>query len=517
MARGSSRAILLEAEWGIRFWLMDNVGEDGLPLRRDSFLPTPLKNVTVEVRGRANFDGFSAEPSPGPVLRTSDAGRRVVLDLTFFLEALDDWTSATLDPGGDPGSFELVLTPASEDMRSDQPAGPALGRTEQSPPNAGNFMDVMLRPLRVGFQVRRNESGHGYEVLADSLAAIHETESWPERGPHGQAVLEILPSGLQRILVDWKPDWLRRVEPSVHPPPFDLRPGVRRKSLVVIHNISGKVRQEHIHPLIGAALSGFTSARKTKGIHYVIDHDGHIVKMTHEDHAVKHGGGTGSSQWGRNVTGPDGVLLRERFVNNINNVAIGIEHALFEVDPDFPPALIRASVDLVGQLVQEFGIDPWNIVGHGEVNTDEQHRLKKHRFLCPGNNYPWHIYELAGLVLTPEPLSDDQFDTADVYGVPEGGVLDEKDRSAVRELRRDLHAVGYAVPEGDEFDTTVRLAVNRFQARFMNGSRPWDYVGGPIPPGWTQDLTWSPTGVVDRRTAMQIRRVVRNVPVPPAP
>ena len=152
------------------------------------------------------------------------------------------------------------------------------------------------------------------------------------------------------------------------------------------------------------------------------------------------------------------------------------------------------------------------VVAHGEVITKGNHILADFKSGCPGINFPWHVYELASLALTPAAVPEDEFRATPPYGIAEGAEIDRRDKDAVKELSRDLHTIGYALNETGSLTESVKLAVRRFQARYMNGNRPSDFIGGPALPGFKTDLKWTPSGTVDWRTAIQIKRVLRSLP-----
>ena len=194
---------------------------------------------------------------------------------------------------------------------------------------------------------------------------------------------------------------------------------------------------------------------------------------------------------------------------DINDGAVGIEHALFGRNPEFYPALIDASVDLVRQIVTHFGtVPPWNVVGHG-------HLVDGGKRGCPGVNFPWLQYEneILGEGGTPgrsvpmalcadenhfpdlKVIYNGLFESHPGTTLKRGGI---RGRTAVTELQRDLRRIGFVFHRvNGTFDEGTEISVLEFHSRFMNGSH-----------ATPQNTLQKSRTVVDRDSAIQIKRVV---------
>jgi N-acetyl-anhydromuramyl-L-alanine amidase AmpD len=495
---------------GTVYWLMDeNRSKSGLPQARFKENVRPPSNVVISAFRKGQivpatfpitlrFVGGGKGTRP-PVHAGAKQELEVDLDDLFF----------QLPSGDEEGPILLLIEPPA-DARSKGPAGPDTGdEDEERPGNCGSGpdedFDGLFRSVRLAFDIVR--IGDTLEIqnpsTADSLAR--------NRGPHWNAVLH--PSEQtgtrQRIMMDWKPDWIRRVRKSkkANRKPVPVARKGAELAMVVIHNSGGKranaEKEGRLFPNGGSTVREFLN-HATKGIHYVVDVDGHVTKLCHESFAGNHAGeGTQIPSWSH-------VGTRKA---QIRAASVGIEHALFDREPEFYQALMTASVDLVKSLCEKHEtIMPWNLVGHSDV-------VKK--AACPGANFPWHRYEsisitrrggtLAGRT-APVALGADpnhEPDTSTMYNgffdTTPSAVIGPKTkaRDAIRELQNDLRAIGHsfhAKPSSGVYDSDTAHSVAEFHSRFMNGS-------AATPPDFSQPRIT----VVDQRSALQIKRVLHRL------
>jgi N-acetyl-anhydromuramyl-L-alanine amidase AmpD len=393
------------------------------------------------------------------------------------------------------GRLTVELTP-SDRLSSGSRAGPGLDSKGGS---FNDFFDVMFRP--VSFEIEVDAEGAVVAPTADRLLPVQDAAPAPETGPPSRpapgphAYVFVEPARTrkgrlqsQRILVDWKPDWISRLHPRLRPTPVgrdDL--GVRE---VVLHITTG--------PKIAGAVQKFMalksgSKQASSGIHYIVDMDGHVVKMLHERHGAFHAGfrKIHLAGWGEGGTAA-----------RIAKTSIGIEHVAAAGD-EWPEAMIVASLDLVRVLVRDFDVESHAVIGHNDVIVLKSKRaLPKKTKVCPGGGLPWERYEAAGIVLAadsavepPATMYDGVFATRTV--------LDAKaPRAAIEELQADLHRLGWWLPAArggrrplGTFDEHTGAGVVRFQARFMA----------------RQGLKFT-KGKVDLATARLIKQVVANLP-----
>ena len=202
--------------------------------------------------------------------------------------------------------------------------------------------------------------------------------------------------------------------------------------------------------------------------------------------------------------------------DDINIAAVGIEHSLFGSEPEFYPALIDASVDLVRRIVHAFStIMPWNFVGHGDLVKSRARarifhgiamRTSLSRGVCP------LLHRLTHPEIQPFPMAlgpdNSDPDESTIYsgffdGNP-GGVLRDgvRNRDAVRELQSDLRRIGYRFHEiNGRFDGDTEISVRQFHNRFMNGARETPPDFSPSPPPREVNLA----------SAIQIKRVLNKL------
>src|SRR5690606_26695646 len=101
---------------------------------------------------------------------------------------------------------------------------------------------------------------------------------------------------------------------------------------------------------IGSALNTFTNPANVTGIHYLLDVDGHVVKLVHESDRVNH---TGPSFWLGST--------------QANQQSVGIE-VVHGGNGDFPAAQYATLLRLVGEIrAAHTGIVRQRVVGHSDI------------------------------------------------------------------------------------------------------------------------------------------------------
>lgn len=445
----------VRAEWAARFWHASSTRR-GQQLDRWRNSDAAITSVTLAVQA----DGASFW-SP---TRAFDA--RAPLDPVIDQARGENRPPTTV--------YRLRLE-AGPHERTTEPAGPNMG-TIVDPPATRTFQ-FGLRPLEIEFRLDED-----YRIDPESVATVHDNR-W-SRPRHGGARV-ITRRRTQILEIDWKPDWLRRgshgwgrSRRAMARPLARSRNGVR-PSVLVLHSTGGNLIGGSLNTFLSPALPrGPGDNPVRKGIHYIVDLDGHVVKLVHEDLACNH---TGRAVW--------------RGTTPLGRHAIGIEHVHLSSEDTFPRTQLDASKDLVGRIVSEYGLRSqlWNVVGHADISCDEDPPLRLHpsrRINCPGLHFPWREYEAAGLAVT-HPHSSPTLDRSDAYGgyfvTPSVRALQNGDsdgaprygrRSAptnlgvIAALQRDLKAIGWHrhAPINGVFDDELEVAVKRFQARFMHGS-----------------------------------------------
>ena len=201
---------LLNIEYGLLAGRREST-RVGAPLSR-------LKNNNVRPPSTIKVSVFRAGetapfPVTFPVTRRFKGGKgarqpihlRALQELEISLDPFFDSLTAS-DPLG-----QFVLPDPPADALSTGPAGPRYGDDNDSRPgNCGagdNEFDGLFRPVRLGFDVVRV----GGELEIRNLQNDEGATSFS--GPHWTAVLhpDMSTGARQRIMLDWKPDWIRQV------------------------------------------------------------------------------------------------------------------------------------------------------------------------------------------------------------------------------------------------------------------------------------------------------------------
>jgi N-acetyl-anhydromuramyl-L-alanine amidase AmpD len=331
-------------DWAIRFWAPD----DGFKTRWSSSKSAPIHQVSCTISQLDDGD-FVEIWRVGGINASS-------VPIQPGLDKLEDNRLYRLD---------LDLPPASM-YRSAGPAGPDTGRANinELPPWFGDYhlYDFQVRPARFWFYVEDLPESADVGAGAKRIREFYDDEvDGAKRPPPALHRLDEDKFGVRHVTVDWRPDWLRRgrrkggtkaIGPSGGYPIHGGKP-----THIVLHATGGAVP-----PTIGKALGEFMAATSKKGIHYIIDLDGHVVKMCPETHGLAH---SNESSW--------------RGKEGLNRRSVGIEHAHGDKQGTYPEAQTRASIDLVRALKRHFDIDGRNIAGHGEVRciTDKEADLSK--------------------------------------------------------------------------------------------------------------------------------------------
>ena len=146
---------------------------------------------------------------------------------------------------------------------------------------------------------------------------------------------------------------------------WSLRPSKSVIDCLVLHDTGGRTAE--------GALRWFASPEAKVSVHYVVDTDGTVYGVVpEEDGRAWHAGA--SSLWGK---------------SDLNSRSIGIEI----VDPDdaqpYPPAQMRALIELTADIAARRGIWLNRIVGHEHVGEPPGRKVD------PGRDFPWERFLLA--------------------------------------------------------------------------------------------------------------------------
>jgi N-acetyl-anhydromuramyl-L-alanine amidase AmpD len=292
---------------------------------------------------------------------------------------------------------------------------------------------------------------------------------------HGAAVSESESS----LLIDWKPDWVQcgftdglkkqQVEPGR--PERILSP----VHFIILHHTDASTP--------GSTLDHFSDKIHNKfktGAHYLVDIDGHVIKMAHETVRTFH---PGECYW----YGLDSSAASTDDASDFEwvNVAVGIEQVHERTRP-YPSEQIAGTKNLIERLQAIYGTSRHNVLGHGEIALDFHEAIKGKRpetkrlgrkLLCPGESYDWHILENSGNAT--KPMSDLINVPHSRYGdffnqFPGQAINTATDDQtivpvAIAGLQLTLSELGYFVNLTAKYDEPTRRAVEAFQVRYFSG------------------------------------------------
>lgn len=314
--------------------------------------------------------------------------------------------------------------------------------------------------------------------------------------PHGKSppyARDIsVPAGVpaNTLLIDWRPDWIKPAErlariPRPSPNPFDssLTPEEAAKLAKppvwinhgpdddVIGSVIGSLSSETRTKSNGNVVQNFTT------IHYVIDLDGHVVKLIDESHRAGH---AGESIWLNHIS--------------VNDFAVGVEIVHKDKDSSGKYRPVRYTNEQYRSLIRIIGdnhIPPRNIIGHAEVRVvkaapgNVNGRLSEDRKFCPGEMMEWERLEVAGLALK---LDMAALETAVAAATPQlikfGFPHSAAERATIQHIKRQLFRLGYSVTTklvanptklNDKYTPPLFHAVRAFQTRYFSGSRLWRF------------------------------------------
>lgn len=170
--------------------------------------------------------------------------------------------------------------------------------------------------------------------------------------------------------------------------------------------------------------------------HYLIDEEGTVTQVVPESKRAWH---AGQSFW--------------RGVTDMNSASIGIELANPGHDNDyrpFPEAQTAALWELLRYIVARHRMNPaLAIVGHSDIAP----RRKRD----PGELFSWRDLARGGMGLWPEPMPED-------YGAYDAD-----------EVKKNLRAIGYDCPFGEDDEPAYRAALLAFQRHY----HPENLSGAP--------------------------------------
>lgn len=382
-------------------------------MRDASVYPFRAANVPEAVfKAQMSFEGMAISDrnrwnGHHPVVgaTVTMAGQTVVTDATG--------TAKFVNVGG--GSYTLGIEPPPN-QKTTKPAGPEI------PVQTGYDYATAPRYNYRPFQVKASLDGEGrWRQKPEATAVL------PYQGDSA-AYASVVGTAAMDLYLDWKPDWLKVKN-------HGAATG-RTNQAVVLHQTG-----TFGHEQIGSPISMFDGAADTSA-HYLVDLDGHVVKLVDEANGAGHAAANKKSHWHELV--------------DLNYCGIGIEivHTDQNVKngPTFFREFTREQYDAINQLLVKFkdafGITKHYVCGHADCRDDDRD--------CPGDMFDWASLERAGnaMKIGGAGFADSRVVTPSAQTAPEVSVP----------LSQRLFDIGYTHKK-------VQEALTRFIRRAWSGSR----------------------------------------------
>jgi N-acetyl-anhydromuramyl-L-alanine amidase AmpD len=315
------------------------------------------------------------------------------------------------------GTYTIEIEPPPE-QRTTTPAGPDLpvrsGYSFASAPPA------QYRPFTVTAKI--DGDGRWAKASEVTVALPHKGDSADYAGVAGVTSAD--------LYLDWKPDWLKALNRN---PAFG-----RVNKGIVMHQTS-----TFLHEQIGSPIDWFSNSTGNKyrtSSHYLVDLDGHVLKLVHEEEVANHAGPSSWHGAGMNTSG-----IGIETVHTDTNV-MKADGKLRE----FPAEQYVGINRLLERLRAGFKISRAHVCGHNDCKGEPKPT-------CPGDMFDWKSLEDAGNAL--KTLTGGAF--AGSRAVSSGSKTAD---NAAAPLAQALYKIGYT-------NKTVKDALIRFSSRAWSGSR----------------------------------------------
>lgn len=396
-----------------------------------------------------------------------------------------------------PGSYMARISHSVAAQNTDELAGPGVADPLADPPPR------IYRPLDFGVEL---DEGVLVNVLMPT-GTVH--------GAVGHKDMQKYYSG--HLPIDWKPVWMgspvKRGEVPRTKDDIDL---------IIVHRT---LRE------IGPAINEFLNLAGNSA-HYVIDVDGHIVKMAEDLREANH---AGCSIW----NGRQSVNAYSIGIEVVYGSAQGVEQVGDRNESShFTESQYQSLLGLIGRLRRAYPTIPAHrIVGHGDIATAKGSPCPtptKHadrREDDPGKKFDWARLEEAGLGMAPVEREDPSSRYDPTFSDKPKIALRRNDKdppngegtallggkswpefigNPIEQLQKDLETIGFSVRPKPEtklgvFGPYTESAVKAFQRHIFAGSR-YD-LRPPDEPASPDGPNVPALGRVDKLTASWINRV----------
>jgi N-acetyl-anhydromuramyl-L-alanine amidase AmpD/subtilisin family serine protease len=451
----------------------------------DQSVFTESRAATLEVSVRTDFlarNGAAVSPHyrPGVNIR----GAQVVINGTGIQGITNSTGEVRLNINTlADGDYTLTVTHSDPARNTSNPAGPQLAESPTAAP------DSIFLPLTVNISI---QSGSLIRATVPA-GTLH--------GGVGHAGLNNFTTS--RLPLDWKPSWWAAPTKSGE---GTRTGGYAQIDKIIVHHTGGNI--------ISGAVNTFRNVSQIASIHYIIDLNGHIIKMNKDITKVNH---AGCSHW--------------HGLRNLGATSIGIE--IVNQSGPYTVAQYQSLIRLLGGLLNQYQthLPARNILGHSDIATEElsdrtcTSRIGTRRITDPGSEFEWEQLERLGWGIIPAPtasltgLYGDYFsnftiplregdnDRVQRYG---GVVRSSITTAIIQDLQRDLAAIGYSLRTNGIYDNHTSGAVKAFQMHFFSGSRRKELYGGTG--AFNQSRYDRELGRINEVTARMIQRVLTNLP-----
>ena len=347
-----------------------------------------------------------------------------------------------------------ITDPAVRDAQL-RPVGPA-DAFFNDPPQHTRFRFLEVRITIVNGVLHEDKDKNKITLVKDML----HTQAVVA---HGAAVRE----SESLLAIDWKPDWVQcgltdgpkkqQADPS--------RPG---KLLSPVHFI---VLHHSDATTPGSTLDHFSDRVNNKdraGAHYLVDVDGHVIKMMDETLLTNH---AGRCSWYELESDP--VMTRTAGFR-WSDISVGIEQ-VHKYPDKYTSNMVVGTKNLIERIRSAYGTSPHNVLGHGEIALHGPLNAMRigRKLTCPGEAYDWYILENSGNATKPGSgvVPHARYDAFFISN-PSGALNSGSGRPssvAVSGLQLTLSELGYFVKITGAYDEPTLRAVEAFQVRYFSG------------------------------------------------
>lgn len=512
----------------------------GAGIRQATFVPLspslPQTPIPTNRRGVATLDISGAQPSstvrfaiiPPDENRTSTGKRRLQLNET------NEPAGPQLIGAGRQRRFRPFILEIDVDANGivpfDAPERPSASALRVVPAKAPK-----LDPTTGDFDPRALIAARAQEPPFVKLVEL--TTQCGQRKPGRTPV----------VVIDWRPDWAK--SQNVRPRPASVPPFSRQKKPtpgssqggaksapragIIIHHTHGV----HMGSTVDEFITPPTNPADATSAHYVVDLDGHTVKLVDEEQVSFH---AGIGQWDNH--------------NEPNFFSVGIETIHSDADTPgtngkfkyAPREFTQDQYDSIIRLCKELQAAPFDVAkryvqGHRDVKVigprrsggsspSARYKNRSHggKPDCPGMCFQWEMLEQAGVAVAPASgpagpanLEDGSVDLwtlapERLSDLEPSGWPQPRRQEAVLLLKRCLFHIGYSVSTRDpaplpsgfsgRADAAFMAAVSAFQTHHFSGSRrAYNHESHSFSPLRSHSLASSPKiGVLDQRTIRAI-------------